>query len=392
MELAEHVERVVEDLLADYERLGFELDRNRAERLFQKRGLTPDERQAAEDALAAAGVTLEDPEEDPPPQVADNDTPPLNPERAPELSAGSNDGSSSAPLGSMFKHPLLDHQTVTALARRYALGLQAKRELEDSSNPNSQALEQQVRRGLEARDRLVKSNLRLVLSIAHQFPIPEGLEFTDLVQDGVFGLLKAAERFDYESGYRFSTYASWWIWQTISRGLHDKERLIRYPVHIAEELNKFRRATRAVTRYKSGRRPTVQELADEMDAPAEKVAFLRSLAESETVSIDATLPGTTDYSLGDTLSSPTPTPTDAVLALGGERALRNAISELSAREQDILTRRFGLDDGAPWTLEELGQEYDVTRERIRQVEKKALQRARQIFRRQSIEFDELIPG
>lgn len=389
MELTEPVERVVEDLLADYERLGSQLDRNRAERLFQKRGLTPDERDAAEDALAAAGVTLDDPEEEPPPQTKISEAPPIQAESGPPVS--SSNAQSHDPFESMFKHSLLDHATVTALARRYALGRQAQQQIEDPSAARSQGLEQQVRRGLEARDRLVESNLRLVISIAHQFPVPDGLEFTDLVQDGVFGLLKAAERFDYESGYRFSTYASWWVWQTISRGLHDKGRLIRYPVHVAEDLHRFRRATRAITRHKSGRRPTVQELADEMDAPVEKVAFLRSLAESETVSIDAPLPGTTDYPLEDTLSSSVPTPNDAVMALGGARTLRIAISELSAREQDILYRRFGLEDEAPWTLEELGQEYGVTRERIRQIEKKALERSYKVFQRQGIEFDELTP-
>lgn len=389
MELAEHVERAVEDLLADYERLGFHLDRSRAERLFQKRGLSPDERQAAEDTLAATGVTLQDPEEDPTPDAAVGEALPTDPNqealRTPE-------GSASNPFESLFKHQLLDPQTVTTLARRYALGRQAQRQLEDPNSPSSQELEQQVIRGREARDRLVKSNLRLVLAIARQFHIPEGLDLTDLVQDGVFGLLKAAERFDYESGYRFSTYATWWVSQTISRGLYNTGRLIRHPVHIAEALSKFRRATRALTRHNSGRRPTTREIAEEMDAPLEKVAFLRNLSEIETVSIDSNLPGTTDYPLERTLPSPAPTPSDVVLALGGEEVLRRAISELPAREQDILSRRFGLDGETPWTLEDLGSDYGLTRERIRQIERKALTRTREIFRRQGIEFEELLPS
>ena len=282
-------------------------------------------------------------------------------------------------LKEIGKVPLLNPDEEIALAQKMNSGAFAKEQLEsleggELTDAQKASLEKLVREGDRAKQKLAEANLRLVVSIAKRY-VGRGMLFLDLIQEGNLGLIKAVEKFDYTKGYKFSTYATWWIRQAITRAIADQARTIRIPVHMVETINKVKKASSQLL-HVNGREPSADEIAEELEMPIDKVREIMRVAQ-EPVSMETPIGEEEDSHLGDFIEDhEAPAPQEAASHTLLKETLGNVLDSLTPREEKVLRLRFGLEDGRSRTLEEVGKEFNVTRERIRQIEAKALRKLR----------------
>ena len=273
------------------------------------------------------------------------------------------------------RHEILGPEEEIALVKQIQRGMRAQKRLEGEALPSDerQALERQVREGEAAREQLIRSNLRLVISIAKHYR-GQGLAFLDLIQEGNLGLMRAVDKFDYRQGNRFSTYATWWIRQAITRALSYQSRIIRLPVHMGERLRRVKQASGRLER-ELGRKPEMREVADALHLSPEQMERVLQ-APTNILSLEKPVGEEGDSQLGEFIEDEVPSP--AELMLGGElrEELREVLWKLSPRERRVIDLRFGLSDGDPRTLQEIAEEFNLSRERIRQIEGEALRKLR----------------
>ena len=352
---------------------------------------------AADPALAtAAGTTTaddddeDDEDEDNPKAKSDDDDDDDPKPLAPEGEVGISTDLVRAYLKEIGKVPLLTAEQEVELAQRIEAGLFAAEKMRQADEGEAPKVSAALRRDLDwlvadggrAKRHLLEANLRLVVSIAKRY-LGRGMLFLDLIQEGNLGLIRAVEKFDYTKGYKFSTYATWWIRQAITRAMADQARTIRIPVHMVEQINKLTRVQREMLQ-EIGREPTPEELAKELDMTPEKVVEIQGYAR-EPVSLETTIGDDQDSSLGDFIEDADAPIAAEVVSYGlMQEQLNEVLRTLTDREAAVVKMRFGLVDGQPRTLDEIGREFGLTRERIRQIESKTLSKLRHPSRSQKL--------
>lgn len=370
------VDRVVRDLVADHDRLDGFLSKAHVERLLEKRRLTVEEGAEVYRQLNALGISVEDESENPDetegPNVDEVDSVDADVAGSFERLAF---GRLDVRLRSLSSRFLTAEEEVE-LGRRMELGRRALRELEEGV-PRSEEHDRIIERGRNAKETMIMANLRLVLHIAKPYVGLSDLSLDDLFQEGVMGLMRAADKYDHTLGYKFSTYATWWIKQSITRSLADRGTTIRLPVHVYDNVLRLKRAHKLLGQAHPERRTSMAELADELAWTIDKVHFIQQIAAFVPASLDERINEHDDLTLIDTLVSGLPSPEEHLDHADLARCIDGALSGLKERESKVLRLRFGLSDsGHGATLEEIGQMFGLTRERIRQIEAKALGRLR----------------
>ncbi len=341
--------------------------------------LEPEEMEPFYDALEEAGVEIvDDTLDDLEALNVDEIDVQNNEEQTPSESSvdyGVVDDPVKVYLKEIGKVQLLSADEEIELAKKMMEGSKAEEliaEVEDEEE--KKFLQKKINAGKRAKNRLAEANLRLVVSIAKRY-LGRGMQFLDLIQEGNLGLIKAVEKFDYEKGYKFSTYATWWIRQAITRAIADQARTIRIPVHMVETINRVMRVSRQLVQ-ELGRDPTSEEIAKEMGYPEDKVREIMKIA-LDPVSLETPIGEEEDSHLGDFIpDEDVPAPVEATAHIMLKEQLSEVLGTLHEREAKVLELRFGLVDGRQRTLEEVGKEFNVTRERIRQIESKALRKLR----------------
>lgn len=365
------VDRVVRDLVADHDRLDGFLSKAHVERLLEKRRLSVEECTEVHRQLDALGISVEDESENP------DETESPGVEGGDYVDAGV-DGSYER-LDARLRNlssSLLTAEEEVELGRRMELGRRAQRELEEGV-PRSEEHDRIIERGRSAKEMMIMANLRLVLHIAKPYVGFSDLSLDDLFQEGVMGLMRAADKYDHTLGYKFSTYATWWIRQSITRSLADRGATVRLPVHVYDDVLRLKRAHKLLGQAHPERRTSMAELADELAWTIDKVHFMQQIAAFVPASLDERINGYDDLTLMETLVSDLPSPEEQLGQADLARCIDDALSGLKDRESQVLRLRFGLNDrGDGATLEEIGQLFGLTRERIRQIEAKALRRLR----------------
>lgn len=365
------IDRVVRDLVADHDRLDGFLSKAHVERLLEKRQLTVEEGAEVYRQLDALGISVEDESKSP------HETEGPSVDEVDPVDAGV-DGSFERldiRLRSLSSR-LLTAEEEVELGRRMELGRRALRELEEGI-PRSEHHDMIIERGRNAKEAMIMANLRLVLHIAKRYVGLSDLSLDDLFQEGVMGLMRAVDKYDHTLGYKFSTYATWWIRQSITRSLADRGAVIRLPVHVHEEVFRMKRALKLLEQKHPERRTSMTELADELAWTVDKVHFIQQIAAFIPASLDERINDYDNITLMDTLISDFPSPEESVGHAELTRCIDEALSGLKERDSKVLRLRFGLNDlEHEATLEEIGQMLGLTRERIRQIEAKALGRLR----------------
>jgi RNA polymerase primary sigma factor len=363
--MSERVDRVVQALIDDYERQEHRLSQDEVDRVIDKRSLTPEEAVLVYEALRHKGIVVE--------ARADGfDLP----------SGGRHTDPAGAELELLLSEArtrkLLTPEQEIRLGRRIAIGNRLRRGLKRNRISPTPDVMEKLWRASSAREAMVLANLRLVVSVARGYRGMSDLGLMDLVQEGTIGLFRAVERFDYRLGYRFSTYATWWIRQAVTRAIANQGSLVRFPVHMGEQIRKLRKARQLLYNTNGGRVPSIDELATELNWSVDRTHFVNDLSRLALVSLDAPLrAGEDDTDLSDVLVGDVDDPAEVAQDREIAAKLTQLIRELSPREELVITARFV--EGK--TLEEVGQRFQLTRERIRQIEEKALAKLRRAAKR-----------
>jgi len=367
----DRVARAIAALGDDYERQGGRLFQRQVDRYLEKKKLTSEECCLVLSALENHGIAVD---------AADDVT--ARSAEAKQSNGPANPGARGRArierIGTILRDSralqLLTPQEEVDLGRAVSLGLEAERS--GLAEANSPHLHDLIARGRAARERMIVANVRLVFGIALRYRTLSDVPVEDLFQDGICGLIRAVEKFDHTLGYKFSTYATWWIRQAITRAIADKGRLVRFPVHLVERINRYHRVVRILTRMNDGRTPNSHRLTEELGWDLGTVQFIADLARYTSISLQQPSSAHSELTLEDSLQAEIPSPDELAELDDQTNIVWSAVAGLRPRETDVIKKRFGLKDDRDMTLEEIGRQYDVTRERIRQIEAKALRKLR----------------